>query len=55
MSKTYNVLLVHTGTKAYFRSTAVTLKHRIDPMLAPPVSSLDPMSIQREIKDIRTR
>lgn len=60
MSKTYNMLSVYTGRRAHFLSTAVTLKHRtashrIDRMLAPPMSSLDSMASQREIKDIRTR
>ena len=41
--------------KAQFRSTAVTLKRRIDLMLSLPMASLDDMAIQREIKDIGTR
>lgn len=41
--------------KAAFRSTAVTLKRRIDLMLSLPMASLDDMAIQREIKDIGTR
>ena len=55
MSKTYNVLSVYISRRAHFRSTAVTLKHRIDRMLAPPMSGLDSMAIRREIKDIQTR
>ena len=38
-----------------FRETAVTLKRRIDLMLALPMQSLDSMAIQRELKDIGTR
>lgn len=38
-----------------FRDTAVTLKRRIDLMLALPIKSLDSMAIQHEIKDIGTR
>lgn len=41
--------------KAQFRTTAVTLKRRIDLMLSLPMASLDEMAIQREIKDIGTR
>jgi arsenate reductase (thioredoxin) len=41
--------------KAQFRNTAVTLKRRIDLMLSLPMSSLDSMAIQRELKDIGTR
>jgi arsenate reductase (thioredoxin) len=40
---------------AQFRSTAVTLKRRIDLMLSLPIGSLDSMAIHREIKDIGTR
>ncbi len=40
---------------AQFRSTAVTLKRRIDLMLSLPLGSLDSMAIHREIKDIGTR
>lgn len=40
--------------KAYW-DTAVTLKRRIELMLALPMQSLDRMSIQREIKDIGAR
>ena len=36
----------------HFRATAVTLKRRIDLMLSLPLSRLDAMAIQREIKDI---
>ncbi|MCY7316225.1 MAG: arsenate reductase ArsC [Rubrivivax sp.] len=38
-----------------FWDTAVTLKRRIELMLALPMHSLDKMAIQREIKDIGTR
>ena len=38
-----------------FWSTAVTLKRRIELMLALPLASLDRMSLQREIQDIGTR
>ncbi len=38
-----------------FWDTAVTLKRRIELMLALPLASLDRMAIQREIKDIGTR
>lgn len=38
-----------------FWDTAVTLKRRIELMLALPLASLDKMAIQREIKDIGTR
>lgn len=37
-----------------FWDTAVTLKRRIELMLALPLASLDKMAIQREIKDIGT-
>ena len=35
-----------------FRATAVTLKRRIDLMLALPIESLDAMALQQELKDI---
>ena len=38
-----------------FLSAAVTLKRRIELMLALPLASLDKQRIQREIKDIGTR
>jgi arsenate reductase len=38
-----------------FRSTAVTLKRRIDLMLALPMQTLDSMAIEHEIKDIGQR
>jgi len=38
-----------------FMATAVTLKRRIELMLALPMQSLDGMAIQRELKDIGTR
>jgi arsenate reductase len=38
-----------------FWDTAVVLKRRISLMLALPLSSLDKIAIQREIKDIGTR
>ncbi len=38
-----------------FRAAAVTLKRRIDLMLALPIQSLDAMRLQREIKDIGKR
>jgi protein-tyrosine-phosphatase len=41
--------------KAQFRSTAVTLKRRIDLMLSLPIESLDSMALQQEIKDIGKR
>ena len=40
---------------AQFRSTAVTLKRRIDLMLSLPMGSLDAMAIHREINRIGTR
>ena len=40
---------------AQFRSTAVTLKRRIDLMLSLPMGSLDAMAIHREINNIGTR
>lgn len=42
-------------TRAQFRATAVTLKRRIDLMLAPPIGTLDAMAIQRGLDDIGTR
>ena len=38
-----------------FMDTALTLKRRIELMLALPLASLDSMAIQREIKGIGTR
>jgi len=38
-----------------FWDTAVTLKRRIELMLALPLQSLDRLSLQRELKDIGTR
>ena len=38
-----------------FEDTAITLKRRIELMLALPLASLDRLAIQREIKDIGTR
>lgn len=38
-----------------FRATAVTLKRRIDLMLALPIESLDSMRLQQEVKDIGQR
>ena len=38
-----------------FMSTAVTLKRRIELMLALPIRSLDSMAIQRELKQIGQR
>jgi arsenate reductase len=38
-----------------FRATAVTLKRRIDLMLALPIQSLDAMALRQEIKDIGQR
>jgi arsenate reductase (thioredoxin) len=35
-----------------FRDTAVTLKRRIDLMLALPLRTLDPTAIRRELRDI---
>jgi len=35
-----------------FRATAVTLKRRIDLMLALPIDSLGSMALQQEVKDI---
>ena len=41
--------------KAQFRNAAVTLKRRIELMLALPLRSLDAIAIKKEIKDIGTR
>ncbi len=38
-----------------FRDTAVTLKRRIDLMLALPIDSLDSMRLQQQIRDIGQR
>jgi len=38
-----------------FRNTAVTLKRRIELMLALPIGSLESIAIQRELKDIGRR
>lgn len=38
-----------------FRNTAVTLKRRIELMLALPIDRLDAMAIQREVRDIGSR
>lgn len=38
-----------------FRDTALTLKRRIELMLALPLAALDKMAIQREIRDIGSR
>jgi arsenate reductase (thioredoxin) len=38
-----------------FRETAVTLKRRIELMLALPIDRLDAMSIQREVRSIGSR
>jgi len=35
-----------------FRATAVTLKRRIDLMLALPIESLDSTALQQKVKDI---
>ena len=42
-------------TKSQFRSTAVTLKRRIELMLALPIGRLDSMAIQSELKNIGSR
>ena len=42
-------------TARVFRDIALTLKRRIELMLALPLASLDRMSIQREVRDIGTR
>ena len=41
--------------KSQFRNAAVTLKRRIELMLALPLRSLDELAIRKEIKDIGTR
>jgi arsenate reductase len=41
--------------RKHFRATAVTLKRRIDLMLALPIESLDAMRLQQKIKDIGQR
>jgi arsenate reductase len=50
---------LHEGTDEQkakvFRDTAVTLKRRIELMLALPIEKLDRLAIQREIRDIGTR
>jgi arsenate reductase len=38
-----------------FRNTAVTLKRRIELMLALPIDRLDAMAIRREVRDIGSR
>jgi arsenate reductase len=38
-----------------FLDTFITMKRRIQLMLALPMASLDKMAIQREIKDIGTK
>jgi protein-tyrosine-phosphatase len=38
-----------------FRDAAVTMKRRIELMLALPLSSLDRLAIQKQVKDIGTR
>ena len=38
-----------------FLDTFITMKRRIELMLALPIASLDKMAIQREIKDIGTQ
>jgi arsenate reductase len=38
-----------------FMATAITLKRRIELMLALPMQALDGMAIQRELRDIGTR
>jgi arsenate reductase len=38
-----------------FRDAFITLKRRIELMLAPPVTSLDRLAIQQQLKDIGTR
>ena len=35
-----------------FRDAAVTMKRRLDLMLALPLASLDSLAIQRQVKDI---
>ena len=41
--------------RKHFRATAVTLKRRIDLMLALPIESLDAMRLQQKIKNIGQR
>ena len=41
--------------KMAFRDTAVTLKSRVDLLLALPTNALDSLSIQRQLRDIGTR
>ncbi|KQW36875.1 hypothetical protein [Rhizobacter sp. Root404] len=53
--KIHNVLFVcstDTEKAAVFMSAAVTLKHRLELMLALPIKSLDAMAIKREITQI---
>ena len=38
-----------------FRDAAVTMKRRVDLMLALPLSTLDSMAIQRQVRDIGAR
>ncbi len=38
-----------------FRDAAVTMKRRVDLMLALPLSTLDAMAIQRQVRDIGSR
>ena len=38
-----------------FRSAAVTMKRRLELMLALPLDRLDALAIHREVKDIGTR
>jgi arsenate reductase (thioredoxin) len=38
-----------------FRDAAVTIKRRLELMMALPISSLDALAIHREVKDIGTR
>ena len=38
-----------------FKDAAVTLKRRVELMLSLPLTKLEPLAIQREIKDIGTR
>jgi hypothetical protein len=46
---TYNVLFICTG------NSARSLKRRINPMLALPLSTLDSMATRRELRDIGER
>ena len=41
--------------KRAFRDAAVTLRRRIELLLALPLSTLDSMAIQRQVRDIGTR